>query len=116
MRAFPPHHRRHTPDEKGEVTCPDITGGTNFYPPVVRSHAAAVLRQRPRSLHDLHAWKPEDTAGDRFTGGAGQRVRGPGSPVYGALRAIDPTTGERKWQFKDLNPSDRGPAHRPRRA
>ena len=23
----------HTPDEKGEVTCPDITGGTNFWPP-----------------------------------------------------------------------------------
>jgi len=23
----------HTPDEKGEVTCPDLTGGTNFWPP-----------------------------------------------------------------------------------
>ena len=23
----------HTPDEKGEITCPDITGGTNFWPP-----------------------------------------------------------------------------------
>src|SRR6266705_466751 len=23
----------HTPDEKGSVTCPDITGGTNFWPP-----------------------------------------------------------------------------------
>ena len=56
----------HTPDEKGEITCPDITGG------------------------------------------AGQRARGPDMPVYGALRAIDPVTGQRKWEYKYLNPSPIG--------
>ena len=29
-------------------------------------------------------------------------------PVYGALRAIDPTTGDRKWEFKYLSPSTAG--------
>ena len=29
-------------------------------------------------------------------------------PVYGALRAIDPATGERKWEFRYLNPSTAG--------
>ena len=29
-------------------------------------------------------------------------------PVYGALRAIDPATGERKWEFQYLNPSTAG--------
>jgi alcohol dehydrogenase (cytochrome c) len=29
-------------------------------------------------------------------------------PVYGALRAIDPATGERKWEFKYLSPSTSG--------
>ena len=29
-------------------------------------------------------------------------------PVYGAIRAIDPTTGQRKWEFKFLNPSTTG--------
>ena len=43
----------HTPDEKGEVTCPDITGGTNFWPPAFDPTHADVFRQRPRSVHDV---------------------------------------------------------------
>jgi alcohol dehydrogenase (cytochrome c) len=54
------------------------------------------------------AWKPEFTPGDRFTGGAAQRATGPNYPVTGALRALDPTTGERKWEFKYLSPSSAG--------
>lgn len=54
------------------------------------------------------AWKPEYKPGERFTGGAGQRFRDPQNPAYGALRALDPTTGERKWEFKFLSPSTSG--------
>ena len=43
----------HTPDEKGEVTCPDITGGTNFWPPTFDPRTRTVLRQRARSVRDL---------------------------------------------------------------
>ena len=43
-----------------------------------------------------------------YTGGAGQRVRESESPAWGALRAIDPATGERKWEFKFLSPSTSG--------
>src|SRR5207245_6927767 len=46
--------------------------------------------------------------GDRFTGGAAQRARGADMPAYGALRAIDPTTGVRQWEFKYLNLSTAG--------
>ena len=34
------------PDETGEITCPDITGGTNFWPPTFDPIDAHVLRQR----------------------------------------------------------------------
>ena len=54
-----------------------------------------------------YAWKPEYTPGERFTGGAGQRVARR-CPAVGALRAIDPATGERKWEFKYLSPSTAG--------
>ena len=55
------------------------------------------------------AWKPEYIPGQRFTGGAAQRLRStPESPVYGALRAIDPATGALKWEFRYLNPSTAG--------
>ena len=30
------------------------------------------------------------------------------SPAWGALRAIDPATGDRKWEFKFLSPSTSG--------
>ena len=53
----------------------------------------------------FYAWKPE-YAGDRFTGGAAQRAPSD-APAFGALRAIDPVTGERKWEFLLPTPSRR---------
>jgi alcohol dehydrogenase (cytochrome c) len=98
----------HTPDEKGEVTCPDITGGTNFWQPAFDPSTRTFFVNAREACMTFYAWKPEYKAGERFTGGAGQRVQGPSMPVYGALRAIDPTTGDRKWEFKYLNLSTAG--------
>ena len=84
------HHRRH-----------------EFLAAVLRSGDSAVLRQRTRSVHDYYAWKPEYMPGDRFTGGAGQRVHGRGQPVYGALRAIDPATGRAQVGVQVPQPLDR---------
>ena len=98
----------HTPDEKGEVTCPDITGGTNFWPPPTIRRTRTFFVNAREACMTFYAWKPDYTPGERFTGGAGQRVRSGRQPVYGALRAIDPATGERKWEFRYLNPSTAG--------
>ena len=98
----------HTPDEKGEVTCPDITGGTNFWPPAYDPTTRTFFVNAREACMTYYAWKPEYKAGERFTGGAGQRVQSADSPVYGALRAIDPATGDRKWEFKYLNLSTAG--------
>ncbi len=98
----------HEPDEKGEVTCPDITGGTNFWPPTFDPSTRTFFVNAREVCMTFYAWKPEYKAGDRFTGGAGQRVSSAESPAYGALRAIDPATGERKWEFRYLSPSTAG--------
>jgi alcohol dehydrogenase (cytochrome c) len=98
----------HTPDEKGNVTCPDITGGTNFWPPTFDPATRTFFVNAREACMMYYAWRPEYKAGERFTGGAGQRVRTAEMPVYGALRAIDPATGERKWEFRYLNPSPAG--------
>jgi len=98
----------HTPDEKGEITCPDITGGTNFYPPAYDPQQRLFFVTAREACMTYYAWKPEYSAGDRFTGGAGQRAKGPDMPVYAAVRAIDPATGDRKWEFKFLNMSTAG--------
>jgi alcohol dehydrogenase (cytochrome c) len=98
----------HTPNEQGEVTCPDITGGTNFWPPSYDPSTRTFFVNAREACMTFYAWKPEYKAGERFTGGAGQRVPASQSPVYGALRAIDPATGNRKWEFKYLTPSTAG--------
>ena len=98
----------HTPDEKGEITCPDITGGTNFYPPAYDPQQRLFFVTAREACMTYYAWKPEYSAGDRFTGGAGQRAKGPDMPVYAAVRAIDPATGDWKWEFKFLNMSTAG--------
>ena len=67
-----------------------------------------VLRQRARSVHDVLLLEAGYKEGERFTGGAGQRVPSAESPVDGALRAIDPATGDRKWEFRYLSPSTAG--------
>ncbi len=98
----------HEPDEKGSVTCPDITGGTNFWPPTFDPSTRTFFVNAREVCMTFYAWKPEYNAGDRFTGGAGQRVQSQEAPAYGALRAIDPATGARKWEFRYLTPSTAG--------
>ncbi len=44
--------------------------------------------------------------GERYAGGGGVRLRE--HVNYGALRAIDPTTGDRKWEFRYPNVSSSG--------
>jgi len=94
----------HTPDEKGELTCPDITGGTNFWPPSYDPNTKLFYVNAREVCATYYAWKPDYTVGERFTGGAATREKG----AVGALRAIDPATGERKWEFKYLTPSTSG--------
>jgi alcohol dehydrogenase (cytochrome c) len=96
----------HVPDEKGSATCPDITGGTNFWPPTFDPSTQTFFVNAREACMTFYAWKPDYKAGERFTGGAGQR--GQGEQAYGALRAIDPATGERKWEFRYLTPSTAG--------
>jgi alcohol dehydrogenase (cytochrome c) len=98
----------HEPDEKGSVTCPDITGGTNFWPPTFDPSTRTFFVNAREVCMTFYAWKPDYKEGDRFTGGAGQRVQSAESPAYGALRAIDPATGARKWEFRYLSPSTAG--------
>ena len=96
----------HMPDEKGSLTCPDITGGTNFWPPSFDPSTGTFFVNAREVCATYYAWEPEYIPGQRFTGGAGQRA--PNMPAFGALRALDPATGERKWEFKYLTPATAG--------
>src|SRR5579871_1859156 len=89
----------HDPTPEGTVTCPDWYGGTNFMSPAydptnrlffvtARETCARFIRRPPAATTNV---------GDRTMGGTVAPVNDP--PRGGALRAIDVTTGERKWQI-----------------
>ena len=99
----------HVPDEKGEVTCPDLAGGTNFWPPSF-DPATRTFFVNAREVC-MTFYRVEARIHRRASGSPaapGSACRASESPAYGALRAIDPTTGERKWEFKFLSPSTSG--------
>ncbi len=98
----------HTPDEKGEVTCPDLTGGTNFWPPSYDPRTRMFFVNAREACATFFSYKPEYIPGQRFTGGAQQLVNTRDSQPWGAFRALDPTTGERKWEFVMPTPSRAG--------
>ncbi|PYR14204.1 MAG: hypothetical protein DMG00_04355 [Acidobacteria bacterium] len=93
------------PDERGATTCPDIPGGTNFMPPSFDPDLGLFFVTAREACATYYNWKPEYKEGERYTGGGMQR--GDNRP-YGALRAIDPATGERRWEFRFPTPSMAG--------
>jgi alcohol dehydrogenase (cytochrome c) len=90
----------HDPTPEGTETCPDWYGSTNFMSPsydpnntlfyvtVRETCARFILRPPPATVN----------VGDRTMGGTVAPVVG--YKTWGALRAIDPTTIERKWQIR----------------
>ena len=97
-----------TPDESGTLTCPDLAGGTNFWQPSFDPATQTFFVNAREVCMMFYTWKPEFVPGERFTGGAGQRIDTAENPAYGVLRALDPATGDRKWEFRYPTPSSAG--------
>lgn len=91
------------PTPEGSLIMPTVLGGTNWYPP---SYSPST------GLFYISAW--ENTGTISVKGGRGRPYGGP-TPMaqvnlftntkreedgYGVVRAIDPKTGEKKWEYK----------------
>ncbi len=89
----------HEPTPAGTVTCPDWYGGTNFMSPSFDSRRGLLfVTARETCARFLSRPLPDNAAvGDRTMGGTVALVSDP--KRYGALRAIDAATGERKWEI-----------------
>jgi alcohol dehydrogenase (cytochrome c) len=93
------------PTEKGTLTCPDLFGGTNFMSPSFdpATNLFYVSARETCQIYFSEAPPAGYKAGDRTMGG--RLGRAPETTPTGALRAIDPLTGERKWEIKHPSPS-----------
>lgn len=94
------------PDESGNLVWPSLGGGTNWaspsYSPRTNLFYVAVREQGAYYYKGEAEYKP----GVIFNGG-GQRVN-PDEEPYGAIRALEPTTGNLKWEFRVQHPLNVG--------
>jgi alcohol dehydrogenase (cytochrome c) len=99
------------PSEGGTDIYPSQTGGTNWWSPSFSPRTGLFYVSAWDNVHG--SFQKNDGAfeeGKRYVGGAVDPtrvgIRGPqvtkksDEDGYGAVRAIDPKTGERKWEFK----------------
>ncbi len=94
------------PTKEGTRTCPDALGGTNFMSPSF-DPTIGLFFVSARETCRTYVGEPPPAgykAGDRTLGGTA-RAPTPDDRGWGALRAIDPLTGERKWEVRHDTPS-----------
>jgi alcohol dehydrogenase (cytochrome c) len=91
------------PTPEGSLVMPTVLGGTNWYPPSFSPSTG---------LFYISSW--ENTGTIQVKNGRGPAYGGPNPMAqinlatntkkeeegYGAVRALDPKTGEKKWEFK----------------
>jgi alcohol dehydrogenase (cytochrome c) len=97
------------PTEKGTLIMPGNQGATNYYSPSYSPSTGLFYIPTWENTSSLYVKsKIEFVPGQWYTGG-GPRNTGPRrgganfktkDEGYGAVRAIDPTTGEKKWDFE----------------
>jgi alcohol dehydrogenase (cytochrome c) len=110
-RGRPMRIAKDNPAVAGDPIYPNAIGGTNWYSPSFSPRTGLFYISSWENNHASFAAAPVDfEEGKNYTGGKVQSslpgLRGPQvlkhreEDGYGAVRAIDPKTGERKWEFK----------------
>ncbi|MBM3807183.1 MAG: PQQ-dependent dehydrogenase, methanol/ethanol family [Acidimicrobiia bacterium] len=90
----------------GDKGClPDMWGGTNFNPPSFDPALKLFFVNARESCATYEPQEPVIAPGRTSFGGVVRIDRDKG---YGALRALDAATGERKWEFKFTQPTMAG--------
>jgi alcohol dehydrogenase (cytochrome c) len=92
------------PTPAGTLTCPDLFGGTNFMSPSFDPGTGLFYVSARETCQVYVAARPPEgyKAGDMTLGG---RFKPAPERGYGALRAIDPATGDRRWELRHPSPS-----------
>jgi len=94
------------PSLEGTFVHPNIQGASNWYSPSY-SPRTGLFYQAAREMGTYYfkgeaVYKP----GQGFTGGGGRALNG--DDAFGAIRALEATTGKMRWEFKLLSPGMAG--------
>ena len=107
------------PSAEGTLIYPGNQGGTNWYSPSFSPHTGLFYIPTWADYSSIYVKGKDDdyVEGRRYAGGfprsavpfgrGGQNFRKE-EEGHGAIRAVDPATGERKWEFKMNDVTDAG--------
>jgi alcohol dehydrogenase (cytochrome c) len=107
------------PSAEGSLTYPGVQGGTNWYAPSFSPVTGLFYLTAWDDYPGVYySWAQQYEAGKWFAGGSVRaslpsivrqeiRTLGPESG-YGAIRALDPATGRRVWEYRMNDVSDSG--------
>ena len=107
------------PSAEGSLTYPGVQGGTNWYAPSFSPVTGLFYLTAWEDYPGVYySWDQQYEAGKWFSGGSVRaslpaivrqeiRTLGPESG-YGAIRALDPATGRRVWEYRMNDVSDSG--------
>jgi alcohol dehydrogenase (cytochrome c) len=107
------------PSREGTLIYPGNQGGTNWYSPSYSPRTGLFYIPTWVNYSSIYAKFPVEYTEGRTFGGGTPRAPVPGTingqfnyakeeEGYGAVRALDPKTGELKWQFKMADFTDSG--------
>ncbi|MBK7927404.1 MAG: PQQ-dependent dehydrogenase, methanol/ethanol family [Bryobacterales bacterium] len=94
------------PTEEGNLVWPSLAGGTNWASPSYGPQTKVFYVPAREQGAFYYKGEAEYKPGVIFNGG-GQRVK-PDEEPYGAIRALEPETGNLKWEFKTQIPLNVG--------
>jgi len=90
------------PTKEGIAVWPGVTGGQNWYSPSFSPQTGLYYVAAQEQGNWYFSAEAEYKPGFSFTGGGGRPI--PNEPGYGAIRAIEPETGEIKWEYRLVSP------------
>jgi alcohol dehydrogenase (cytochrome c) len=86
------------PTEEGVVVSPSIGGATNWWSPAYSPRTELFYVNAYDGEQKFFKRDEDYVEGERFTGGGGESVL-PQDAYQSAIRAIDPRTGDLRWEF-----------------
>ena len=88
-----------SPTPEGTLVSPPVVGGTNWFSPAY-SPSTELFYVQAYDGEDIFYKRDEDyVEGDRYTGGGFQQPL-PAENYESAIRAIDPRTGDIRWEYE----------------
>ncbi len=87
-----------TPTTEGVVVSPSIGGATNWWSPAYSPETGLFYVNAFDGEQKFFKRDEDYEEGEQFTGGGGENVK-PNEAYFSAIRALEPTTGDLRWEF-----------------